>query len=220
MIEDCLWFAGACAAAATSWSPAARCRRASPAFLGHFDVVVRGEGEQTMASSSRPTRPAPTSAPCRVSSCAARGARARPATRSGGRRLAPPRRSHADLDALPFPARDLLPNEQYIRFGGSVRLLDHDRDEHPRLPLPLRVLQQRRLRRLLPRALARRTWSTRSRRRWRLGYDRISFADDVFTLDRDRVRGDLRRDRAPRAALLLGVPGPCRHLRRRAPRAR
>ena len=49
-----------------------------------------------------------------------------------------------------------------------------------------------------------------------LGYDRISFADDVFTLERERVLAicdEIGRRGAP---LLLGVPRPRRQLRRRA----
>ena len=129
---------------------------------------------------------------------------------------APPRPFAPDLDRLPFPARDLLPNAAYIRhgrrrYGSSVTTVMSTRGcpfacefcsnvvfgESYRARSPVSVVDE------VEQALA-------------LGYDRISFADDVFTLERDRVRRDLRRDPPPRPALPLGVPGAGRFRRRGA----
>ena len=115
MRDDCLALAtalrGRCAAAA--W-PAARCRPASrSAFLA---ALRRGRARRGRADHGRAAR---------------RPRGRRRARRRAGRRLrrAPPRRRRAaataaacapprpfapDLDALPFPARDLLPNAAYI----------------------------------------------------------------------------------------------------------
>ena len=100
---------------------------------------------------------------------------------------APPRPFAPDLDRLPFPARDLLPNAAYIRhgrrrYGSSVTTVMSTRGcpfacefcsnvvfgESYRARSPVNVVDE------IEQALA-------------LGYDRISFADDVFTLERDRV---------------------------------
>jgi anaerobic magnesium-protoporphyrin IX monomethyl ester cyclase len=143
-------------------------------FLGSFDVVVRGEGEQAM---------------CEVVAAfeagSDMGAVAGVVTR--GADLAPPRPFVTDLDAIAFPARDLLPNERYIAHGKkkdgravttvmSTRgcpfacefcsnvVFGHSYRERS----PGNVVDE------IEEALA-------------LGYDRISFADDVFTLDRRRV---------------------------------
>ena len=100
---------------------------------------------------------------------------------------APPRAFAPDLDRLPFPARDLLPNAAYIRhgrrrYGSSVTTVMSTRGcpfacefcsnvvfgDSYRARSPVSVVDE------VEQALA-------------LGYDRISFADDVFTLERERV---------------------------------
>ena len=209
----------ACAAAASCWWPAARCRPASPrrsARASTWSCAARAS--RRWSRSSRPSRRAPTRARC-PGSCAAR---------ARGRRGPPPSAAHAAprrgrspprLDELPFPARDLLPNDAYIAFGRRrLRLRHHDRDEHPRVPVRLRVLQQRGLRRVVPRALA-----GRRARRGRRGAGpglrpHLVRRRRLHTAPRARARL-LRGGRAARSALLVGVPGPCRCDRRRARRA-
>jgi anaerobic magnesium-protoporphyrin IX monomethyl ester cyclase len=145
------------------------------AFLGHADLVVRGEGEQTMREVV-----AAWEAGGDVSTVAGW---AGPGTASP----APPRPFAADLDALPLPARDLLPNQRYIRhgrrrYGYAVTTVMSTRGcpfacdfcsnvvfgDSYRERSPGDVVDE------IEEALA-------------LGYDRIAFADDVFTLRRERV---------------------------------
>ena len=149
------------------------------AFLEHFDVVVRGEGEQTMcevlaAYESGGDLGAVPGAVCR------RDCGSPPAE-------VPPRPLAHDLDSIPPPARDLLPNEQYISFGRkkyghSITTVMSTRGcpfscefcsnvvfgSSYRERSPGSVIDE------LEEALA-------------LGYERISFADDVFTMKRERV---------------------------------
>ncbi len=149
------------------------------AFLPDFDVVVRGEGEQTM---------------CDVLAAHAAGADLASVPGVVCRRedgapaaSAPPRPFASDLDRIPFPARVSLPNRQYIEFGrksygyaittvmstrgcpfhcefcSNVVFGDSYRERSA-----TNVIAE------VEEVLA-------------LGYDRISFADDVFTLNRRRV---------------------------------
>ena len=208
MRDDASGSRGGCEDTPACSSPAGRCRRASrEAFLGDFDVVVRGEGEQTMRRPARgPMRPAPTSAPCRAWS-----------SPRGAGRAAPPRPFATDLDALAFPARDLLPNADYIRhgrrrYGYAVTTVMSTRGCPFACEFCSNVVFGRSYRERSPANVVDEIEEALA-----LGYDRIAFADDVFTL-RPRARPrHLRRDRAPRSALLLGVPRPGGRPRRRRP---
>ena len=106
--DDCFGWRGCCAGAAGCSWPAALCRRATPgAFSEHFDVVVRGEGERTMVDLLAALEDG--GDPAGVPGVVTRGCQ--------DGRTAPPRPFEADLDALPFPARDLLPNGAYLADG-------------------------------------------------------------------------------------------------------
>ena len=159
------------------------------------------------------------------------GRRARRGRREARRRPRPPRRGRfaPDLDALPFPARDLLPNAAYIRhgrrrYGYAVTTVMSSRGcpfacefcsnvvfgDSYRERSPASVVDE------IEQALA-------------LGYDRIAFADDVFTLRRERVvavcdeierrglrfaweclgAGGRRRPRDRRRACAAPAAGPC-----------
>ena len=165
LTRDCLWLArrlrGHCGLLVAG-GPAPTCDPA--AFLGDFDVVVRGEGEQSM---------------CEVVAAYQAG--------SDVVALPAPRPLATDLDAIAFPARELLPNERYIAYGAkkygyaittvmSTRGCPFDCEfcsnvlfgGSYRERSPGNVVDE------IEEALA-------------LGYDRISFADDVFTLNRRRV---------------------------------
>ncbi len=100
---------------------------------------------------------------------------------------APPRPFARDLDAIPFPARDLLPNPAYIRFGRrsygySITTVMSTRGCPFRCEFCSNVVfgdsyRERSAANVVDEveeALA-------------LGYERISFADDVFTLNARRV---------------------------------
>ena len=176
LTDDCLWLArelrGRCDLLVAG-GPLPTCE--PEAFLGDFDVVVRGEGERTMVEllAARDAGAALNAVPGVV--CGPRAAQA------------PPRPFAEDLDALVFPARDLLPNAEYIRDGGrrygfSVTTLMSTRGcpyacefcsnvvfgSSYRARSPVSVVDE------IEDALA-------------LGYERISFADDVFTQERERV---------------------------------
>lgn len=165
LARDCLWFAtrlrGRCGLLVAG-GPLPTCEPAG--FLGRFDVVVRGEGEQAM---------------CEIVAAYEAGGEvdAQPA----------PRPFATDLDAIAFPARDLLPNERYIAYGRkkygyaittvmSTRGCPFDCEFCSNVVFggsfrersPGNVVDE------IEQALA-------------LGYDRISFADDVFTLKGRRV---------------------------------
>ena len=189
MLDDCLWFAerlrGHCDLLVAG-GPLPTCDPG--AFAEHFDVIVRGEGEQTMVEllaaheAGADVRTVPGVVGSGVVGSGPRDAGAPPAP-------PPPRPFARDLDGIPFPARDLLPNASYIRHGRkkygyavttvmSTRGCPFDCEfcsnvvfgSSYRARSPGNVIDE------IEEAL-------------RLGYDRISFADDVFTLDRERVTG-------------------------------
>jgi anaerobic magnesium-protoporphyrin IX monomethyl ester cyclase len=100
---------------------------------------------------------------------------------------APPRAFQGDLDRIPFPARDLLPNAQYIRFGKrayghSITTVMSTRG----CPFQCEFCSN---------VVFGSSYRERSagnvidevEQVLRLGYERISFADDVFTLNAARV---------------------------------
>ena len=160
------------------------------AFLAQFDAVVRGEGEQTMVEllAAFEAGAELDGVPGVVRGRAGAGpmaAAATPGTPVAA--AAPPRPFETELDRLAFPARELLPNGQYIEFGRrkygfsittvmSTRgcpfacefcsnvVFGHSYRERSASSVVDEVEQ----------ALA-------------LGYDRISFGDDVFTLNARRV---------------------------------
>jgi anaerobic magnesium-protoporphyrin IX monomethyl ester cyclase len=161
------------------------------AFLRDVDVVVRGEGEQTMvdllAAHAAGTDVGAVPGVVAAARGGAAGGGGAAVAAVGAATVAPPRPFARDLDALPFPARDLLPNGAYIRHGrrrwgfavttvmstrgcpfacefcSNVVFGDSYRERSPE-----GVVDE------IEEALA-------------LGYDRIAFADDVFTLRRERV---------------------------------
>jgi anaerobic magnesium-protoporphyrin IX monomethyl ester cyclase len=197
MLDDCLWFAerlrGRCRLLVAG-GPLPTCDPG--AFLEHFDVVVRGEGEATLVELLAAYQSGADLGA--VPGVVTRGAVVAGAGESTSPAPAPPRPFAPDLDRLPFPARDLLPNAAYIRhgrrrYGSSVTTVMSTRGcpfacefcsnvvfgESYRARSPASVVDE------VEQALA-------------LGYDRISFADDVFTLERDRVAGicdEIRRRR-------------------------
>ena len=176
MKDDALWFARRLRASTgllVAGGPLPTCD--PEAFLGDVDAVVRGEGEQTM-----------------VEALAAFAAGAHldgvpGLVVPGGGAAAPPRPFAGDLDALPFPARDLLPNASYIRhgrrrYGRAVTTVMSTRGCPYACDFCSNVVfgasyRERSAKNVvdeIEEALA-------------LGYDHISFADDVFTLRRERV---------------------------------
>ncbi len=175
MRGDALWFArqlrGRCALLIAG-GPFPTCKPES--FLADFDVVVRGEGEETM-----------------VDLLAARSVAAVPGTvvaaAGGGTAAGPPRPFATDLDALPFPARDLLPNAAYIshgrrRYGHAVTTVMSSRGCPYSCEFCSNVVFGASYRERSPANVVDEVEETLA-----LGYDRIAFVDDVFTLSRERV---------------------------------
>ena len=175
MLDDCLWFAerlrGHCRLLVAG-GPLPTCE--PDTFLGHFDAVVRGEGEATM-----------------VELLAAYGSGAElgavPGVVTPGTAPASPRPFAADLDDLPFPARDLLPTAAYIRhgrrhYGASVTTVMSTRGCPFDCEFCSNVVFGRSYRERSPGSVVDEVEAALN-----LGFDRISFADDVFTLVPERV---------------------------------
>ena len=93
------------------------------------------------------------------------------------------------LDRIPFPARGLLPNEDYIRYGRkkygySITTVMSTRGCPYRCEFCSNVVFGGSYRERSPQNVVDEVEEALG-----LGYDRISFADDVFTLNRRRVLG-------------------------------
>ncbi len=146
-------------------------------FLGDFHVVVTGEGERTM----------PELVTARENGQDIRLVRGTAFRGSDGATTSSARAMEPDLDALPFPARDLFPNEQYIRhsrrrYGYAITTIMSTRGCPFSCEFCSNVMFGSSCR-------ARRAESVVDEVEEALsfGYDRIHFADDVFTLDEERV---------------------------------
>ena len=170
MLDDCLWFArrlrGRCRLLVAG-GPLPTCD--PDAFRNDFDVVVRGEGEQTM---------------CEVVAAHEAGADVSAVPGTAG---APPRPFAPDLDAIPYPARQLLPNARYIRhgrrrYGHAVTTVMSTRGCPFACDFCSNVVFGSTFRERSPGSVVDEVEEALA-----LGYDRISFADDVFTLKRERV---------------------------------
>ena len=192
MLEDALGFAGALRGRCdllVAGGPLPTCDPA--AFVERFDVVVRGEGEQTMVELLA-AHDAGADLGAVPGVVLGRAGEARPGAVGGGLdgdlACAPPRPFVADLDALPFPARDLLPNDEYIRFGrrkygASITTVMSTRGCPYRCEFCSNVVFGASYRQRSPENVL-----DEVEQALRIGYERISFADDVFTLDARRVQ--------------------------------
>jgi anaerobic magnesium-protoporphyrin IX monomethyl ester cyclase len=170
MLDDCLALAGAArdhCGLLIAGGPLATCE--PQAFREAFDVVVQGEGEHTL-----------------VEVLAAWEAGDDPAGVPGVAGAAP-RPFERDLDRLAPPARELLPNADYIRlgrkrYGYAITTVMSTRGCPFHCEFCSNVVFGESFR-------VRSAWSVvdEMEQALELGYDRISFADDVFTLDAGRV---------------------------------
>jgi anaerobic magnesium-protoporphyrin IX monomethyl ester cyclase len=186
MVEDCLWFARRLrehCQLLVAGGPLPTCEPTR--FLAHFDVVVRGEGEQTLLELLRAYEGGLGFGA--VSGIAYRKPSALQDDGDEEACLTAERPFERQLDSLPFPARELLPNADYIRYGKkkygySVTTLMSTRGCPYQCEFCSNVIfggsyRERSAQNVvddIEAALA-------------LGYDRISFADDVFILNRRRV---------------------------------
>ena len=148
------------------------------AFLEQFDVAVRGEGEQTMLELLRAYE-------ARSDLVEVAGIVFR--TEKGGRIYTPERTFTKDLDRIPFPARELLPNRNYIQYGKkkygySITTVMSTRGCPFRCEFCSNVVFGGSYRERSPENVVDEIEAALA-----LGYERISFADDVFTMKKERV---------------------------------
>jgi anaerobic magnesium-protoporphyrin IX monomethyl ester cyclase len=186
MIEDCLWFGRALRAPGRlliaggphpTWDPAP--------FRDVFDVVVRGEGDQTILELLQAYERGES-----FQSVAGIAYRLKATGAEGNT----PEWIHTgerpfikDLDGIPFPARDLLPNQDYIRhgrsrYGYSVTTVLSTRGCPFRCEFCSNVVFGGSYRERSADNVVDEVEQALG-----FGYDRISFADDVFTLKKNRV---------------------------------
>jgi anaerobic magnesium-protoporphyrin IX monomethyl ester cyclase len=155
-------------------------------FLEHFDVAVRGEGEQTMLELLGAYE-----AKSDLDEVAGIVFRAE----TGGCIYTPERGFMKDLDRIPFPARELLPNGNYIQYGRkkygySITTVMSTRGCPFRCEFCSNVIFGGSYRERSPENVVDEIQAALD-----LGYERISFADDVFTMKKDRVVGVCREIR-------------------------
>jgi anaerobic magnesium-protoporphyrin IX monomethyl ester cyclase len=195
MREDALMFARKLRASARLLVAGGPFPSTDPAaFLKDFDAVVRGEGERTILellsawAGGLPLDRVPGVVYRRKPANAA----STPLTSAEGPASGPERTLEPDLDRLPFPARDLLPNAEYIRhgkrkYGYSITSLMSSRGCPFDCEFCSNVVFGRSNRMRSPENVVDEVEQALS-----LGYERIHFADDVFTLDRGRVEAICR----------------------------
>jgi anaerobic magnesium-protoporphyrin IX monomethyl ester cyclase len=151
------------------------------AFLNDFDIVVVGEGEQATVEILKAYE---SGSDFRSNLRSIKGIAYR---RDGRVVLTPKRELENDLDKIAFPARDLFPNQMYIdhwkrRSGYSVTTVITTRGcpfscefcSNAVFGVSYRERSEQNVLDEVEEALS-------------LGYDRIHFADDVFTLSRKRL---------------------------------
>ncbi len=164
-------------------------------FMNDFDVVVKGEGEHAMLELVRTY-----DSGCDLLSIQGivyrRGNNGRVNETQGEIVFTEPRILELDLDRIAFPARDLFPNNRYIdywkkRFGHATTTVFTTRGcpfscefcSNAVFGISYRERSPGNVMDEVEQALS-------------FGYDRIHFADDVFTLNRERVFricGEIRR---------------------------
>jgi anaerobic magnesium-protoporphyrin IX monomethyl ester cyclase len=179
MVEDCLWLARQLRQQTKLLMAGGPLPTCDPQkFVEDFDVIVRGEAEHTVVELLQAFLAG-------GDYTAIQGITLR---REGQETISTPdRRFIKDLDRLPFPARHLLPNHSYIQFGRkkygyAITTVMSTRGCPYQCEFCSNVIfggsyRERSANNVvdeIEEALA-------------SGYDRISFADDVFTLNQKRV---------------------------------
>ena len=186
MLDDCLWLARQLRPGTALLMVGGPLPTCDPyAFIRDFDVVVRGEGETTVLelllaySSGTDFSTIPGITMLRKTSLDGNGAEETIST--------PDRPFIKDLDSLPFPARQLLPNQSYIQFGRkkygySITTVMSTRGCPYECEFCSNVIFGGSYRERSATNVVDEVEQALS-----FGYDRISFADDVFTLRKKRV---------------------------------
>jgi len=186
MLDDCLWLARQLRASARLLMVGGPLPTCDPhAFLEDFDVVVRGEGEQTVLELLQAYSTGGDFSA--ISGITLRRKMITNGKEQGETISTPDQPFNKDLDRLPFPARHLLPNSSYIQFGRkkygyAITTVMSTRGCPYECEFCSNVIfggsyRERSAKNVvdeIEQALA-------------TGYDRISFADDVFTLHQKRV---------------------------------
>ncbi|MDM7912377.1 MAG: radical SAM protein, partial [Methanotrichaceae archaeon] len=182
MLDESLWFARHLRSHCDLLVAGGPLPSSNPgAFLDDFDVVVVGEGEQAAVEILRAYE---SGSDFRSNLRSIKGI----AYRQDGRVVQTPKRNlEYDLDRIAFPARDLFPNRIYIdhwkkRFGYSTTTVITTRGcpfscefcSNAVFGVSYRERSEQNVLDEVEEALS-------------LGYDRIHFADDVFTLNRKRL---------------------------------
>jgi anaerobic magnesium-protoporphyrin IX monomethyl ester cyclase len=186
MVEECMWFAEQLRPTArllVAGGPLPTCDPLP--FLKHFDVVVRGEGERTVCELLRAWSKG--GDPAQVPGIVMRPREASGTEAGSTAIFADDRPFEADLDALPQPARSLFPNADYIRhgmkkYGYSISTVMSTRGCPFRCEFCSNVVFGGSYRERSPENVVDEVEQV-----LRLGYQRVSFGDDVFTLRKERV---------------------------------
>ncbi|MCZ7396693.1 MAG: radical SAM protein [Candidatus Methanoperedens sp.] len=155
-------------------------------FMEDFDVVVRGEGEKAMAEVVRAYESGSDFESVQGIVCRRKN------TMRGEKSTAAivftaSRKLEAHLDEIAFPARDLLQNNKYIgyskrRFGHATTTIITTRGCPFRCEFCSNAVFGISYRERSPENVLLEVEEALS-----YGYDRIHFADDVFTLNRERI---------------------------------
>jgi len=186
MVEDCFWFAKqlrGCSRLMVAGGPLPTCNPHQ--FLEHFDVVVCGEGEGTMKDLLRAYDE---NTDMRwVEGIVFKIGSEMEGIEEQQIYTAKQRTFIQNLDDLPFPARNLLPNESYIRHGRqksrfSITTVMSTRGCPYHCEFCSNVVFGGSYRERFPMNVVDEIEQVLG-----LGYDRISFSDDVFTLNRKRL---------------------------------
>jgi len=192
MLDECLWFAGQLRAHCRMLVVGGPLPTCDPEpFLEYFDVVVRGEGEQAMQELLRAHEE--DAELSHIAGIVYRTKADLPAI--GDIFFTAERKFTKELDPIPFPARELLPNQSYIQYGKkkygySITTVMSTRGCPYRCEFCSNVVFGGSYRERSPQNVVDEIETVLA-----LGYDRISFADDVFTMKKDRVIGVCREIR-------------------------
>lgn len=148
-------------------------------FTGDFDVVIKGEGEEAMLEVVRAYENGGDFRAIKGIVFRKKGSNEIIST--GSRKLQP------NLDAIPFPARELFQNDAYIeywkrRFGNATTTIITTRGCPFRCEFCSNAVFGVSYRERTPQNVLLEVEEALS-----CGYDRIHFADDVFTLNRARI---------------------------------
>ncbi len=154
-------------------------------FMNDFDVVVKGEGENAMLELVRAYENG--CDPRSVQGIVYRKKNNGGAKAQGEIVFTEPRILEPGLDRIAFPARDLFPNEKYIdywkkRFGHATTTVFTTRGCPFSCEFCSNAVFGISYRERSPENVVDEVEQALS-----FGYDRIHFADDVFTLNRERV---------------------------------